>query len=197
RVGDEILFRGGLLAYAVLGGVLLLAACQAGPVRALCSAAPLRGLGRISYGVYVYHWPIFLWLTAARTGLGPVPLTVTRLTITVALAFISFRFLEQPIRERRALIDARRWLALSTATAGAVGAAALVGALASAPAVTFAATVSPNSVLAASQRALASTRSTPRTHTTGARPAGSKPRVRRVLVVGDSVALTLGRGIER
>jgi len=197
RVGDEILFRGGLLAYAVLGGVLLLAACQAGPVRALCSTAPLRGLGRISYGVYVYHWPIFLWLTAARTGLGPVPLTVTRLTITVALAFISFRFLEQPIRERRALIDARRWLALSTATAGAVGAAALVGALASAPAVTFAATVSPNSVLAASQRALASTRSTPRTHTTGARPAGSKPRVRRVLVVGDSVALTLGRGIER
>ena len=192
HVGDEMLFRGGLLAYAAIGSVLLLAACQPGPVRTLCSTAPLRGLGRVSYGVYVYHWPVFLLLSAARTGLGPVPLTVARFSVTLALAIASFHFLELPIRERRALTDARRWLALSSATAGAVGAAVLVGALASAPAVTFAATVSPNSVLAASQRALASAPTT-----TGAKASAARPRVQRVMVVGDSVALTLGRGIER
>jgi lysophospholipase L1-like esterase len=142
--------------------------------------------------VYVYHWPVFLWLSPARTGFGPLPLTLARLTATIALAFISFHFLERPIRERRALSGGGRGLALSTATAGAVGAAALVGVLAPAPAVTFAATVSPRSVLAASQRSLEFGSSS-----TGPRAAVAKPRVRRVLVVGDSVALTLGRGIER
>ena len=59
---------------------------------------------------------------------------------------------------------------------------------------TFAATATPQSVLAAAQHML--------TSTTAANSASSAPSttavpVRRVLVVGDSVALTLGRGIER
>jgi peptidoglycan/LPS O-acetylase OafA/YrhL len=194
RVGDRVLFRGGLLAYACAGCVLLLAACQPGPVRAFCSTPPLRGLGRISYGVYVYHWPIFLWLTAARTGLGPLSLTLLRVSLTVGLAFISFHLLEQPIRERRTLNDSRRWLAFLTASATALGAAALVGALAAAPAVNFAATASPSSVLAASKRAL---QLPPPTRNTTEGTAAQAPHVRRVMVVGDSVALTLGRGIER
>ena len=137
----EILFRGGLLAYAVLGCVLLLAACQPGPVRALCSTAPLRGLGRISYGVYVYHWPIFLWLTAARTGLGPLPLTLLRASPSPSrVAIVSFHL------PRAA--DPRAARARPTRAAGSrsrprararSACAALVGALASAPAVTFAA----------------------------------------------------------
>src|SRR4029079_10692826 len=86
RVGERLLFRGGLLAYACLGCVVVLAACQRGPVRALCSTALARGLGRVSYGVYVYHWPIFLWLSSARTGLPPFPLTLLRVAVTLALA---------------------------------------------------------------------------------------------------------------
>jgi hypothetical protein len=187
-----MLFRGGLFVYSCVGCVLLLAACQRGPVRTFCSTAPLRGLGRISYGVYVYHWPIFLWLTAARTGLGPLPLTLLRVSLTVGLAVVSFHLLEQPIRERRALTDSRRGLAFVTASAGALGVAAVVGALATAPAVNFSATASPSSVLAASKRALPP----PATHA----PEGTAPRaprVHRVMIVGDSVALTMGRGIER
>ena len=34
-----------------------------GPVRTALASPPLRALGLISYGVYLYHWPIFLWLT--------------------------------------------------------------------------------------------------------------------------------------
>jgi peptidoglycan/LPS O-acetylase OafA/YrhL len=84
RVTDASLFRGGLLAYALGGCVVLLAACEPGPVRVLLSSPPLRGLGRISYGVYVYHWPLFLWLTPARTGLAPLELTPVRIAATLA-----------------------------------------------------------------------------------------------------------------
>ncbi len=190
HVSDASLFRGGLLAYACLGAVLLLAAREPGPIRALCSTAPLRWLGRISYGVYVYHWPIFLWLTRARTGLAPAPLSALRVAVTLAVSSLSFVFVEMPIRERRALVGTRRWVAMPVAGATAALCAMIAGAVATTPAVTFAAAQSPSSVLAAARR---ETSTAPSASTTGT----AAPRVQRVLVVGDSVALTLGRGIER
>ena len=52
----------------------------------------------ISYGVYLYHWPIFLVLTPVRTGWSPWPLFAARVAITLAVAVISFVVLERPIR---------------------------------------------------------------------------------------------------
>ena len=58
---------------------------------------PLTALGVISYGVYLYHWPIYLWLSPERTGLPAAPLLLLRVTLTITLATASFLFLEQPI----------------------------------------------------------------------------------------------------
>jgi peptidoglycan/LPS O-acetylase OafA/YrhL len=196
QVTDHALYHGGLLAYAAAGGVVLLAVRERGILRWFCSLAPLRALGRISYGVYVYHWPIFLWLTAQRTGLDPLALTAVRLAVTLGVATLSFWFLELPVRERRVITGRRRLVAPPAALATAAGAALLVGALASTPAVTFAATATPQSVLAAAQHMLTTTTTTAN-HSTSAPRTTAAPPVRRVLVVGDSVALTLGRGIER
>ena len=35
----------------------------------MLSVAPIRYVGRISYGLYIWHWPIFIWLDHSRTGL--------------------------------------------------------------------------------------------------------------------------------
>jgi peptidoglycan/LPS O-acetylase OafA/YrhL len=191
RVVDVGLFRGGLLAYALGGCVLVLAACEPGPVRALLASAPLRQVGRISYGVYVYHWPLFLWLSPARTGLARLPLTGLRLTTTLAVATVSFVFLEQPIREGRRRVPGGRWVVAPTTIATVALSALVVAVLAPEPMVTFAPAQSRASVLVASHPVAATT-------VAGRpEPAPAARGVHRVLVVGDSVALTLGRGIER
>lgn len=191
RVTDVGLFRGGLLAYACGSALVVVAACEPGPVRWLCSLSPFRWLGQISYGVYIYHWPIFIWLTHARTGLGPLALTGARMSATLTLAVASYVFVEQPIRQGRALIGRRRWMALPAAVSVAAGVAVLVGVVAPPLAATFAPAVSQASVLRTARHELSETSTT--------RPAAhAVPRpVRRVMIVGDSVALTLGRGIER
>jgi peptidoglycan/LPS O-acetylase OafA/YrhL len=195
RVTDAGLFRGGLLAYALGGCVVILAACEPGPIRTVLSAAPVRQLGRISYGVYVYHWPLFLWLTPARTRLAPLELTGLRVAATLAVATVSFVFLEQPIREGRRIVRRAHWIAAPAAMATITLAALVVAAVAPTQVVTLAPTQSAASVLAAARAAqsvLVTAKSPPSTARVVA-AAG----VHRVLVVGDSVALTLGRGIER
>jgi peptidoglycan/LPS O-acetylase OafA/YrhL len=92
------LYRGGFALYGLGTAALVAAAVAPGPVRALTSTAPLRLLGKVSYGVYLYHWPIFLWLTPERTDLSGVGLFALRLAVTFAVASVSYLAVEQPIR---------------------------------------------------------------------------------------------------
>jgi hypothetical protein len=85
-------------------GALVLITCAVGArtglVARLLSFAPIRGLGTISYGVYLWHWPVDVVLTPERTHLGHVALTIARFAVTLAIAIPSHKFFERPIRER-------------------------------------------------------------------------------------------------
>jgi hypothetical protein len=99
------------------------------PVGRLFSLAALCAIGRISYGLYLWHFPLFQWLNANTTGLAGTSLLVLRLAVTFAVAGISFVLIEQPIRQRRL----PSWLSRATLTATAAGAVlALVAATAAA-----------------------------------------------------------------
>ena len=96
---DAWLYNGGFAAYAVLSVLIIAAATQkSGPVPLLLSWRPLVYLGMISYGVYLYHWPIFLWFDEDSTNLEGVPLFALRLAITFGVAWLSFHYLETPFR---------------------------------------------------------------------------------------------------
>ncbi|MFI5054256.1 MAG: acyltransferase family protein, partial [Acidimicrobiia bacterium] len=97
------LYRGGFAVVAATSVVLILGAIAPGPVRTICSLEPIRYVGRISYGLYLFHWPIFLWLDPDRVGLVGWRLFAVRCAVTFALAAASFRLLEWPIRSRRML----------------------------------------------------------------------------------------------
>ena len=60
--------------------------------------SPLAWLGRISYGVYLYHWPVFVVLDRPRVELDTWPLFVLRMATTLVLAQLSYSLFERPIR---------------------------------------------------------------------------------------------------
>ena len=101
---DPWLYRGGLWAVSGVSGALIVGACWSRRMGRALSCRPLPAAGRISYGLYVYHWPLFVAFDSAHTGLHGLPLAVARLGATVATAAASYRWLEQPIRRRRAPI---------------------------------------------------------------------------------------------
>lgn len=74
---------------------------------------PLRGLGLISYSLYLWHWPVVVFLGPQRLPLQGFALGIAQIAISVLLAYGSFRFIERPIRR-----GGLRALLPSTPTAG-------------------------------------------------------------------------------
>jgi peptidoglycan/LPS O-acetylase OafA/YrhL len=97
------LYNGGYGIVAVLMVVVLAAAAQRfwNPLGRLLSVRPLVGLGLISYGVYLWHWPIALWITPSGTGLDGPALFLLRAVVTLAVSLASYYLVEQPIRQGR------------------------------------------------------------------------------------------------
>src|ERR1700722_11562286 len=121
-VNDAFAFRGGfLLASASTACVLASVVVAPGSVlTAVLTIRPLRYLGRISYGMYLWHFPLFLWITHANTNLDDVPLFALRFVCTVLVASASFYLVEQPIRQRRFLRSSKTVLAAAPASILAV-----------------------------------------------------------------------------
>lgn len=88
----------GMLATVFSVGLVLTVMTRTTPsLDRFLSIAPLAYLGRISYGIYLWHWPVLLLVTAA---LDASPWVDALLTAAVAtgLAALSFELLEQPVR---------------------------------------------------------------------------------------------------
>jgi hypothetical protein len=98
---DAALYRGGYLVFAGVAAVVVLVAAHPASTMTsrLLATKPLVWIGKRSYGIYLWHWPVYM---VTRPGvdipLTGIPLFVLRVAITVALAAASYRFLEVPIR---------------------------------------------------------------------------------------------------
>ena len=99
-----------LIGLAVAAVILSAVAAPRSIVPRVLSLAPVRYVGRISYGLYIWHWPIFIWLDHSRTGLYGYELFVVRVLVTFAVSVVSFHLIERPIRMGTFVSQWRAWL---------------------------------------------------------------------------------------
>ncbi len=127
RLGEEswVLRHGGLAACSVAGALVIAAASHArrGPLAKALAWTPLRWLGLISYGVYLYHWPVIVWLDAKATGLSGASLIALQIVVTLTIAIASYHLVEQPIRH------SRTWPRLTTIAVPTIGFAVVISLL--------------------------------------------------------------------
>lgn len=97
------LYRGGLWLTEL--AVLVLVTCGVAGRASLVGRAlafrPLGWVGTISYGLYLWHWPVNVFLTPERTHLIGVRLHALQFAVTFAIAIASYHGFEQPIRTGR------------------------------------------------------------------------------------------------
>jgi peptidoglycan/LPS O-acetylase OafA/YrhL len=99
---NRLLYRGGFVA-TELACLVLIACATVGEqsvVARLLAVRPIAWLGTISYGVYLWHWPVFCVLTLERVHVGEWTLAALRLGATLALALASYHGFEKRIRAR-------------------------------------------------------------------------------------------------
>jgi peptidoglycan/LPS O-acetylase OafA/YrhL len=94
------LYYGGFLLFAVATAAVIVAIVQPkdSPVGWVLSLGPMRWIGLISYGLYLYHWPVVVAISEPRTGLSGWDLALVRIGVTFLIATLSFYLIEMPIR---------------------------------------------------------------------------------------------------
>jgi peptidoglycan/LPS O-acetylase OafA/YrhL len=181
------LYRGGLTV-AALATALVIAHVIGRPrsmLARILALAPLVWLGRISYGVYLWHWPLFTYVTADATGLSRWPLLGVRLAGTVGVAVISYVVIERPIRHGalNRLLPRRVPIAVTAAAMGLV--AVVIGFAAAPPPAPVPAAAAPIVIPSAKPRTSAPIERPSRRRST----AGREPRI---TFLGDSVSWVIG-----
>ena len=190
------LYRGGFLVFAIAVAAILVdvSARPNGLLARGLSVAPVVWLGKVSYGVYLWHWPVYLFLTPERLGVAGIPLLIVRVGVTIGVATASYYLVELPIRQGalgRMKPNLRR--ALYVAVPAGLACLLLLGFVFSRPA-------APDSLetlaVRATERPLVTP--TPSTVTQSPRPAQSASQPQRAplgptraVLVGDSNALSL------
>jgi peptidoglycan/LPS O-acetylase OafA/YrhL len=176
-------YTGGFFLVGVATACVILAAVGAphSIVPRALSLAPVRYVGRISYGLYIWHWPLFIWVDHARTGLTGYPLFAVRVLVTFAVSVLSFHLVERPIRMGTFVRQWKAWVAVP------VGVGVVLVAV-------VAATTGTTAVASTAFPGAIGTTAGSATTTTTLPGTTAGPTVR-VLLFGDSVALTLGIGL--
>lgn len=185
---SAVTFRGGIaLASLATAGVLLGTIDRDGPLRRALEWGPLTAVGRRSYGLYLWHWPVILVVAQdipASDGTARFLWSrVWAVVVTWACADLSFRLVETPVRRRGFRGCARLLLARLGPLDGRRAKIALAAGLLTAVAVTTVVLTAPDT--SSTQRMIEANEA-----------AASGPRQDETVVLRDDFTMPRGREID-
>jgi peptidoglycan/LPS O-acetylase OafA/YrhL len=178
---DPFAYQGGYLVGALMTALVLasISCAPSGPLAVALSMRWLRYVGTISYGMYLWYFPVFQYVDGSRTGYTGLTLFAIRVAIDMALATCSFFLIERPVRRGTFFRSSRPDRILQWRSLGVLFVAL------TATAVVAVVTTSGTTAPGGRAVALADTSS----------PSAGTAHATRVLIIGDSTALTLGIGL--
>lgn len=111
---NPLLYRGGFFAVAVAVAIVIadVTSRPDGWLSRVLSVQPLVAVGKISYGLYLWHWPVYVFLNGESTGVTGIGLLLVRLAVTVSLATASYHLIEMPVRRGGLTRLPRPWWAV-------------------------------------------------------------------------------------
>ena len=126
--GTDPVIRGAATAVVSLSVIVGVEAAAQGRVARGLGLAPVVHLGRISYGTYLWHWPVIVILREVHP-MSARSLFLVACLVATGIAALSFELLERPVRTWRPLDRHPLPVAFSGIATGLVAALVLVPAL--------------------------------------------------------------------
>ena len=130
QIDRTFTYTGGLLLAGIASLVLVVVVSRPGPMAEFFSNRTLTWVGVRSYGLYLWSWPTQLFVQAQLPGASPAGVAAITVPVSVLLAWLSLKFVEQPLRSRSdwaAALAPRRVAWASGAVAVVAGMVLLVG----------------------------------------------------------------------
>ncbi len=197
-LGDTRLYNGGFAIHSLVVGAVLLAVLRGALVSRVLSWGPLVALGKLSYSIYLVHWPIHVLVKIGWAGLSQTQTALVRGALTLIFGAVLFNVIEMPLRSPVSRLNRRVSPAIVSLTA-------IVMALGSHS------WIEPTQAVAQTSQfeggipdpvetpvAAETTSTSPPTGSDSPAipvPTTAAPRPLRILVVGDSVAHALAQGM--
>jgi peptidoglycan/LPS O-acetylase OafA/YrhL len=100
---------GGFTAIAVMAAVVItqVVSPEPGHLQRLLALPPIVAIGKISYGLYLWHYPILRYVPTvlmSRLHIGHMLAIFIAVAMSVIVATLSYRFIEAPfLRKKQAL----------------------------------------------------------------------------------------------
>ena len=117
-LNKDSLFPGAYALLPVLGAVLIIIAPNSAVNRILLSSRPMVWIGLISYPLYLWHWPLLSYLAIMRNGVPNFVDIWAAVIVAVALSWLTFRFVEIPLRHNPNAVPRLSFALLAVGVAG-------------------------------------------------------------------------------
>lgn len=116
-ISKAVVYPGWYALLPVAGTLCLLWTSEKTWISSILGLAPFVYIGKISYSLYLWHWPTIVFARILNFDMGSPATILAVVAITTFLSILSYQLIEQPIRKKIAFRNSRPLYSSFTAVA--------------------------------------------------------------------------------